>query len=337
MGKIRIGVVGAGAIAQVFHLPNIRKNADLELVALCDVHRRKVVAITKRYDVPEVYKDVVEMYKNANLDAVLIATPSHLHMPYTIQAIKRSIHVMVESPVALSSRNVKKISTELAKNPGVVVQAGMNSRFRFDVQLLRESIRCGELGKVFYAKGGWLQKFASQPKAAWRYDANISGGGILMDQGVAIVDLLMYMMEFPEIKSVYGTLFNRILNKDVEDTFSAQISLKNGGMINLDAGWSIMPDKDEAYLTLFGDKGSASINPIKISRKVQKQRKWFSPVNTPKGAELISDSYVSELNCFVDRINKENYSSKSLDQAFQVMKVIEAIYKSAKSGSSVKL
>jgi predicted dehydrogenase len=334
---IRVGLIGAGTLVQVYHLPNLVSTENVEVVAICDTQIRKAGMLARRYDIDLVFKDPLEMFKRAELDAVLICTPTHLHMPYTIQALRNGLHVFIEQPAAMNAKETAKILKEKTNYPKQCVHVSMNARRRDDAVLLRDAIRAKELGKLFYIKAGWLQPHGSGPTSGWRLDPALAGGGVLMDQGVAIVDTLLYMLGFPDVKSVHGACFNHLMKKRVEDTVSAHLALEGGALIHMDASWCLLPDKSMVYGYFHGDKGSASSDPLRISRDVAGKRYSMTPFNLPKGAELYQKSYAKELELFLKSITAKDASSQSLDEAHKTMRVVDAIYRSAKMGRPVKL
>src|SRR5882724_4679242 len=106
---IRVGVVGAGAIAQLAHLPVLSKMRGAQLVAVCDNDRNKARALADRFGVPDTFTDIEDLLEVEELDAVVIATPNHLHEPHVLSALASKRHVLCERPLSLSSRGVERI------------------------------------------------------------------------------------------------------------------------------------------------------------------------------------------------------------------------------------
>src|SRR6476660_3885609 len=105
----RIGVVGAGAIAQLAHLPVLSKMRGVEVVALCDNDRHKARALADRFGVRDVVNDIEDMLELDDLAAVVVATPNHLHEPHVLSALAAKVDVLCERPLALSARGVERI------------------------------------------------------------------------------------------------------------------------------------------------------------------------------------------------------------------------------------
>src|SRR3954468_6149780 len=106
---MKIGIVGAGAIAQLAHLPVLAKMRGAELVAICDNDRLKARALADRFGVPDTFTDIEDLLELDQLDAVVVATPNHLHEPHVLSALAAKMHVLCERPLALNARGVERI------------------------------------------------------------------------------------------------------------------------------------------------------------------------------------------------------------------------------------
>src|SRR3982751_2475165 len=106
---VRIGVVGAGAIAQLAPLPVLSKMRGATLVAICDNDRPKARSLADRFDIPDVYTDIGDLLEADGVQAVVFATPNHLHEPHVLSAIAAGIDVLVERPLSLTAKGVERI------------------------------------------------------------------------------------------------------------------------------------------------------------------------------------------------------------------------------------
>src|SRR3954469_21872226 len=130
--SVLIGVVGAGAISQTAHLPVLAKMRGVQLVAVCDNDRPKTRALADRFDVPDVFTDIEDLLELDELDAVVVATPNHLHEPHVLATLASKRHVLCERPLSLSSRGIERILTAAGRADRTVTVAN-NHRFRTDV------------------------------------------------------------------------------------------------------------------------------------------------------------------------------------------------------------
>src|SRR5688572_873414 len=192
--EVRVGMVGVGAIAQLAHLPALAKLKDVEVAALCDNDRPKAAALGERFSVGDVVTDIEDLLELDDVNAVIIATPNHLHEPHVLSALRAGKHVLCERPVALSSRGVERILSA-AERSGCKVAVGNNHRFRSDVQQLARFLQGGELGRVNGMRAG-AYNFRS-PHAGWRYRRAEAGGGAFLEHGLPLLDLAMWLADFP--------------------------------------------------------------------------------------------------------------------------------------------
>src|SRR5512133_3699269 len=177
-GPARIGVVGAGAIAQLAHLPVLSKMRGAQLVALCDNDGPKARALADRLGIPDVFTDIDELLEFDELDAVVVATPNHLHEPHVLSALAAKVHVLCERPLAFTPRGVERILAAAARADRKVLVAN-NHRFRSDVQALDRFLHGGELGRLVGVRSGaYTPKLAGGAAAAgWRARRPEAGGG----------------------------------------------------------------------------------------------------------------------------------------------------------------
>ncbi|MCX6141772.1 MAG: Gfo/Idh/MocA family oxidoreductase, partial [Ignavibacteriales bacterium] len=119
------------------------------------------------------------------------------------------------------------------------VMVGMNNRFRPDSMILKSMIQGGELGKIYYAKAGWLRKLMT--KSPWLTRKEKSGGGVVLDLGIVMFDLAFWLMGYPEAKEVVASVYSHN-TKGVEDSTVVFIKMKNGSTLTIEASWSFESD-----------------------------------------------------------------------------------------------
>ena len=146
-GPIRVAVIGAGAVAQSAHLPALRRLPGVEIAAICDSDLAKAQALASRFGVQESYDDIEEVLRYARANVVALCTPNHLHEIHILAALAAGLHVLCEPPLALSVAGVERV-LKASERHGKRVMAGMNHRFRSDVQAVRGFMSGGELGAV---------------------------------------------------------------------------------------------------------------------------------------------------------------------------------------------
>ena len=216
MGKLRVAVIGGGSIAQIAHLPVLKKLDDVEVVAICDRDKSKVNVLSEKFDIPNWYFTIEDLFKNEILDAVHICTTNLYHFPMSYLALNKGVHVLVEKPIAINAENANNI-LKIANEKKRVLMVGMHNRFRDDVQTLLEFIRNDELGDIYYIKAGWLKRWSKAPMQSWKRQLNYAGGGVLVDIGSQLIDLALFLIGLPKIQSVRLYDYTIDPNSEVEE------------------------------------------------------------------------------------------------------------------------
>ncbi len=337
MSSIRVAVVGAGGIAQVVHLPELQKSADFQLVAVCDVDEKKAGFLTDKFHIPMWYHDYETMLAKEKLDAVHICTPSRYHVPMTTLALENDLHVFVETPVAFQAGEARRLA-ELAALKQKVLMVDMQNRFRDDIQILREFIRNDELGPLFYIKAGWLKKWNRYPEHNWHNDPKISGGGVLIDMGTQMLDAVLYLTGFPRIQSVRLYEYANIPGSVVEDAALAVLNTETDLTITLEMSWRMHTDKDTVYTHIFGKKGSAFLNPLRINKELHGNLANVTPMlHEQDGLTRYRRAYAEEIQHFGRVIRGLEKNASTADEAARVLEVINALYESGRQNKEMFL
>jgi predicted dehydrogenase len=332
MEKTNVAIVGLGGIAQVMHLPILGKNKDVELTAICDKEFAKVKNIVKKYGITKGYKDVdLMLEENPKIDAVIIATRTDDHVETAIKCLEAGKHILVEKPIALNYTEALKI-VETAEKSRKILMVGMNNRFRTDSMLEKNFVKGKELGDIFYVKAGWLKTQSSNQK--WFTDMEKAGGGVFVDNGIVMLDLGLWMLGFPEVKSVSAINYKHN-TKTVEDSNFSFIKFKNGSSLTIEVSWSLLRSGEFFYCNVFGTNGSATINPLKINKLVNKQMFDITPKNIKKTQASYKNSYEIEMQYFIGAIRGTHTPISTGKEALSVMQIVDAVYKSAKTGKEV--
>jgi predicted dehydrogenase len=323
--KIRIGIIGLGWIAQLYHLPILSRLRDVEIVAVCDSGKGRVRGIAEKYGVPRFYTDYQKMLKEEELDAVDICTPTDSHKDLSIAALEAGCDVFVEKPIARKYDEALRIA-EAVKKTKRLLMVGMNNRFRPDAMLLRSFIENSELGKVFYVKAGWLKK--PLPQHAWLQTKSISGGGVFLDLGIVMLDLALWMTGYPDVKRVNAVNYS-LKNASVEDSSAVLLSMKNGATIMIEVSWSFMIENELHYCNIYGDQGSGKINPLRINKEMHGGIVNVTPDKIDPTQRMLVRSFENELKHFVGAVRGLHPVISTVDEAVQRMKIVDAVYKSA--------
>lgn len=336
MKSIRLAVIGAGGIAQVAHIPNWKQIPGVELVAVCDTQKTRAKAVAEHFGIPHVFTDDDEILKMDEIDAVDICAPTNAHMALAIKALSAGKHVLVEKPMSRTVEEAEQM-VRAAKQYKRKLMVAMNVRFWRDVINLRQFIENGELGELFYAKCGWLRRQEKWNERAWLFDKKYSGGGVLMDLGIQILDMTLWLFGNKKVKSVKAATYNRVAKLDVEDAAVGFIQLEDGSTITLEVGWTLLTPHDKLYLDVFGTKGGAVLNPLRVIKATKEGLINITPQLDETPTYRYKLSYKDELRHFVQCLREDKPMLSSGAESMERMRVLEAMYQSAKLGKEVKL
>ena len=332
MDKTRIAVIGLGSVAQLVHLPNLVKIKNAEITAVVEVNKNRLHSVADKYDVKKRFTDYKELLNNIDADAVIIATPTHLHKQMAIDCLNAGKDILVEKPLARnSSEGIEVI--ECAKKNNRKLMVGMNLRYRPDSMLIRSLIDAGEIGKPFYIKCGWIRKQSSSEK--WFTKREEAGGGVILDLGVNLVDLALWLADYPKAISI--STKNYFHNsRNLEDTSLSFIRCENL-TISLEASWSMAEEKDIFYTNVYGTKGSIGANPFKLIKVMADDHMDLGSTFVDSPTEAFKKSYLNELKSFIGAIRGLNPVFSSGEEALQLLQIAEAMYKSAEKDQEIKI
>jgi predicted dehydrogenase len=333
-GPARVAVIGAGGIAQVAHLPVLRRMAGVEIAAICDNDHSKAQALASRFEVRESYDDIEEVLRYAGAEVAVICTPNHLHEIHAVAALSAGLHVLCERPLALTAAGVERVLSA-AEKYGRRVMVGMNHRFRSDVQAVRSFLGGGELGTLDAIHAGWYTFQPARQMAPWRLRRQEAGGGAFLDLGLPLLDLGLWLSGWPAVKRV-SAHFIRHPGEDVEAMGSALIACDGGAVLAVDVSFRHFGEGERFWFDVVGSKGSAGIGPLRVFKEYH-----GSPVDvTPTGATgretMFTQSYRAEWTYFL-AVAKGDVNAPAPRDQIQLHRVLEAVYRSADQGRDVTL
>ncbi len=336
MSKVKIALAGVGGISQIVRIPTLKKMEDVELVAICDLDEAKVSFIADKYDIPRVYFDIQNLLKREELDGIFICTPNNFHYPMALASLDKGIPTLVEKPVALNSEQAQRLH-EKAKSKDTLLVVGMNYRFRDDAMILKEFMRKGEIGEPFYVKTGWLRHWSRPKLQTWLTDSKISGGGVLMDMGIQLIDLSLWLLGTPKVKNVCAYSYNLFMEGDVEDSALAIIQTENDEAITVEVSWRMHLEKDMNYAHVFGKEGSAFMNPLRLYKEMHGNLVNVTPIEPESNVDVFKKSFFNEIKNFINVIKGEEEPVTPIEDGVYLMKILDAIYQSAKNGQQIDL
>ncbi|UOF88731.1 Gfo/Idh/MocA family oxidoreductase [Fodinisporobacter ferrooxydans] len=348
--EIRIGLIGAGNIGKV-HLEVFEQVKGASIVAIHDAFLPLAEQRAQQYGIQNVHDRVENLIHDDRLDAVIIGVPNTFHAPLAIQALEASKHVLLEKPMALNSAAAKDI-VRAERASGKIAMIAHQMRWQWNTIQLKEQIEKGALGSIYGAKTGWLRRKGIPGWGTWFTRNSESGGGPLIDLGVHMLDLALYLMGNPKPISVSGSTFAEFGPRkkgigtwgkpdwngyfDVEDLAMAFIKMDDGSTLSLDVSWAVHMDTDnQPFVHLMGSEGGASIvgNSAKLLTEIF-DRAVDVPLNQPADDE---GDRVRLSRHFIECIRECKTPISSVLTGLANNLIIDAIFESSRSGKEVVL
>lgn len=268
--RVNLGLVGLGYIGKK-HLKNSLALSNARLVAVADVSQ-KALERARRMGVKNTYSDYEQLLKQSELDAVIIALPTHLHRDCALRVAEAGKDIFVEKPLATNPEEGREIVRSAGKR-GVALMVGYTFRFKPAFRRLKEELRSGKLGEIqvatatFAGSGPFTARaegWAPVPVPSWWFDKKLVGGGALMDLGSHAINLLRwYLGEITDIRSYLGHRFNLGL----EDYAACIAKFESGQIAFINVGWFSLGN--EVKVELFGTAANSSAKDLPTNRLLQ--------------------------------------------------------------------
>jgi len=248
---IRVAVVGLGKMG-ISHLGLVRPIEGVEVAAVCD-STGYILDILSKYTGLKTYTDYAKMLEEAQLDAVIIATPSRAHVPMVKAAMEKGLHVFCEKPFTLSGEESKMLA-DLAAEKGLVNQVGYHYRFVGAFQEVKRLLDAGAIGEVSHVMAEAYGPVVLKAKGSTWRTQRTEGGGCLYDYAAHPLNLLNWYFGMP--KAVGGSVLGKIFSRDTDDEVYGTLYFEDGKTAAISVNWS-----DESYrkmstkITIWGTKG----------------------------------------------------------------------------------
>lgn len=337
--KIRIGVIGVRLGR--WHVESFGQVPDAEVAALCDLDGERLAAVQAEFHVPRTYVTIDELLADAELDAVSVCLPNFLHADAVVKALRAGKHVLVEKPLARTVAEGEAI-VEAMRHTGLQVMVAMKFRFTPEAAYLKRHIEAGHLGRVYYGWNRYLRPVGKGIPGRWFCRRELSGGGTLIDNGVHLLDVTWHLMGHPEPVEVLGACYAEfgprgkgtppedVADFDVEDFAAGMIRFADGSSILLDNAWAAHVADTQIAASVFGIEGAGSVWPFQIVE----ERDGKSSDVTPSKDDLPVESQFAH---FVRSIRDGTPNASPAEQGLVVLRMLEAIEQSARSGRSVRI
>ncbi|MDQ6419065.1 Gfo/Idh/MocA family oxidoreductase [Paenibacillus sp. LHD-117] len=350
-GKIRIGIIGAGNIGGVHAKEFSALSEQCEITAITDAYLPLAKEKAATYGIANVVETPEALIDREDVDAVIIGVPNQHHAPLAIRAIEAGKHVLLEKPMGINSDAARRIYDASRKSDSIVM-IGHQMRFESVPMQIKEQVERGELGRIYTAKTGWFRRKGIPGWGTWFTRMDQSGGGPLIDIGVHMLDLALYLMGNPKPVSVYGATYAEFGPKrkgigtwgkpnwdgvyDVEDLATALIKMEDGSTLSLEVSWAVHMDTDNApFVHLMGSEGGASYKGASGKLLTEKfDRAIETSLSKPESDEGERNRLSRH---FLACIREGKQPITSALTGYTNNLILDAIYESSRTGNEVKL
>lgn len=339
MGKLRVGIVGCGAIGTRRHIPEYAQNAHVQLAAFCDIRIERAEEQAAKYG-GAAYQDYQTMLAEADLDAVSVCTPNALHAPVSIAAAKAGCHVLCEKPMAVTGEEAEAM-IQAAKDNGVLLMIAHNQRYMPPHVKAKQILREGSLGRVLtfrtaFGHGG-PESWSVDGKESWFFRKEEAYVGAMGDLGVHKADLIRWLLD-DEVAEVSAFVEN--LDKGhatVDDNAICLLRMKSGALGTLTASWTYYKGEDNSTI-LYCEKGVLKIGaePDKqvIVEHKDRETEFFNPGVIATNERQVSSGVI---DAFVEAAVSGKPSPIPGEEGLKSLKVIIACMEAAREKKTVSL
>ena len=344
---LRVGIVGLGGIGT--HHAHCLRRGESVLAGGLDIDASAREQFRAEFGV-DTYSDPEALF--SAVDAVVVTTPNAYHEEYAVPALEAGLSVLVEKPLAHTLESAERIAAAAADAPGICM-VGFHNRFSPSVEALASYQQDDFFGAVQHVDATYLRRRGIPGQGTWFTDAEVAGGGALIDIGVHALDLALYLTGFPDIVEVSGVTRSTFGDREdyidvhdwgvadgvfsVDDSVTAQLRTAEGATISLDVAWAANREREKS-LRIRGTDGGAYLDLDGGLTLYESSADGTDHHRTTDVTVGDGGGHEAEQAAFFEAVVAgEQPALNTVYQALTVQRVIDAIYRSAETGAAVRL
>ena len=361
--SINVGIVGLGWPGER-HAEAIGACPLGNVYAACDLDSARLAAFAETFRPKRIYRNFDEMLLDPLLDAVVVGLPNSLHYPFSLKALQAEKHVLCEKPPTMNAAQMKTLHDE-AQNRGLIYYFGRQMRFSPAMETARRIISERRLGGIYFAETMWVRSRGTPAGIdGWFTDRSKAGGGAMIDLGVHAIDAAWYLMGTPQPRSVSAQTYQKFPQLagsnvfDVEDNAYGMIRFENGATLLFKVCWAanlmeaipVHAKYGRALLStsVYGPRGSLKVTDVfkldlticpssldLFEEKEGMPQRTDLAVNELRGDDLRLYEFAKQDANFLRSISGDESAVNSSSQAVELMKILDAVYRSSQIGAEV--
>jgi predicted dehydrogenase len=362
---LNAGIVGLGWPGER-HAEAIGASPLGNVYAACDLNSARLTAFAEAFRPKKTFTNFDEMLLDPDLDAVVIGLPNSLHYPFSLKALLAGKHVLCEKPPTMNAQQMRTLHSE-AINRGLIYYFGRQMRFSPAMKTAKRIISERRLGEIYFAETMWVRSRGTPSGVdGWFTDRSKAGGGAMIDLGVHAIDAAWYLMGTPQPRSVSAQTYQKFPQLarsnvfDVEDNAYGMIRFENGATLLFKVCWAanLMEDippsakygRSLLSTCVYGPRGSLKVtDAFKLDSTVCPSslvlfedregvpQKTDLSVNELRSDDLRVYEFAEQDTNFLRSIRGYESAVNSSSQAVELMRMLDAVYRSSQTGAEVPL
>lgn len=346
----RVGIIGCGAIANEMHLPNwqeLENEERIELVGVCDIIEERAVQAKEKYGAKKVFLGYDKMLKEDQYDIIDVCTQNRVHCPAAAAALNAGANVLVEKPMAMNAAECEQMIAA-AKAGRRKLMVAQHMRFESSAEKLKGIVERGDLGQIYTASAKYLRRRGIPGWGKFHLKKE-SLGGPLIDIGVHMMDLCIWLMGCPKPVAASGKVYRMFGDRpdlcnadwgrpfkpeefDVEDYATALVRFEKGVTMQVECSWAAnIPD--EIYgISVLGDKAGIATEPLGVYG-------YYNDTLTSMKFDWLpkQEGHRMEIRHFVQCLEENLPVRVQPVESLRVQKIIDAIYESSAKNKEIAI
>ena len=351
MSKVKIGIIGCGAIGSV-HADAYAKVADAEVVALSDFRQDTLKEKAARHGVAKTYEDYHQLLADPGIDAVSICVPNHMHAPIAIDAFEAGKHVFLEKPMTLNAGLGRDILAARDAS-GKKLQMGMVWRQTPEAVVVKEAVEQGRLGEIYQIRVKLIRRRGIPGLGGWFTTKAKSGGGGLIDIAVHFLDLSMWLADNWEPTRVSAKTYSKFGSPmkdyhyismwagppkydgvfDVDDYAAGFIRFGKKTTLSFEVAWACNAE-NESWIELLGTRGGIKVGTENTVLRTEVDNRI---ADIQLNYDRNNDPFALEMEKFIAAVQGKGKVAATGEEGLIAMKLLDAIYKSSELDQEVKV
>ena len=346
--RLKVGIIGLGAISDEVHLPILNAMDSVEIVAASETDLQRRNRRKQAWNIPFVYETYSELFENTALDAVFVCVPNDLHYDVVKSALEHKLHVFCEKPLGLSAEKAMDLAN-ISQKKNLILTVGYNRLFQDGFLAAVKVIKSGKCGKILQINGTLVN---AGPYAGWAARSDwfltMRSGGVIYDSGSHLLSIINNLLpdRIVEVSANSCTTYHLT---DVSDQVAGQFRTEGGILGTFNIGWRSAADT--CCIKVIGTAGSLTVDNYGIELKYGS----YGPLERIASSlraiphiiirtlklimrNKIDRSYYLQIEEFVNSINyRESQPLFKIGEAVNILAILNAIEESIATGNSVRI